>query len=266
MKLKTELVNGTAYAVLTAEGLPIYVHDDGKEVGFDAPAAATKISALNGEARGHREAKEAAEKALKGFEGISDPAAALKALETIANIDAGQLVQAGKVEEIKAAAVKAAEAQVEAAQKAAREQIASITGERDTLKTQLDGAVIGGAFKGSLFVKDKVAVPPHMLQNTYGANFKVEGGKAVPYDAAGNKLFSRVNPGEVADFDEAIELLVSADPYKDHILRGAGQQGSGAQQGQGGGGGKTLPRSQFEKLPPADQAAKMKDGFTLTEG
>lgn len=252
--------------VVVSDGKPVYVHDDGKEVPFDAIAATMSITRLNGEAMGHRRAKEEAEGALKVFEGITDADAARKALETIANIDAGQLVAAGKVEEIKAAAVKAAEAQVEAAQKAAKEQISAITGERDTFAKQLDEALVGGAFKGSPFVKDKVVVPPHMLQNTFGTNFKVEGGKLVPYDAAGNKLYSRSKPGEIAEFDEAIELLVSADPYKEHILKGAVGGGGGAGQGgAGGGAGKTIGRSEFLKLSPADQSAKMKDGTKLVD-
>ena len=35
-------------------GLPVYVHDDGKEIGFDAPLATKKITELNGEAKNHR--------------------------------------------------------------------------------------------------------------------------------------------------------------------------------------------------------------------
>jgi hypothetical protein len=45
------------------------VHDDGKEVAFDAPATVAKIGQLNGEAKGHRERAEAAESKLKAFEG-----------------------------------------------------------------------------------------------------------------------------------------------------------------------------------------------------
>jgi hypothetical protein len=31
-------VNGKQYAEVDAGGLPVYVHDDGKEIGFDAVA------------------------------------------------------------------------------------------------------------------------------------------------------------------------------------------------------------------------------------
>lgn len=39
-------------------------------------------------------------------------------------------------------------------------------------------------------------------------NFKVEDGKIVAYDNAGQKLFSRTRAGEIADIDEALEYLV----------------------------------------------------------
>ncbi|MGU2278523.1 hypothetical protein ACSEOP_16650 [Pseudomonas aeruginosa] len=108
MKLKLD-ENGNA---VLQDGKPIYVHEDGKEAPFDAAAAVAKISALNREAQGHREAKEAAEARAKLFEGIDDPEAAVKALETVKNLKDGDLVTAGKVEEIKSAAKRAAEEQV----------------------------------------------------------------------------------------------------------------------------------------------------------
>lgn len=271
MKLKTidVQVDGktVTVAVLDSAGLPVYVHEDGKEIGFDAAGATSRITALNGEAKTHREAKEKAEGALKAFEGIADPAAAIKALETVANLDQGQLVTAGKVEEIKAAAKKAAEEQVAAAVKGYEDQLTERTGQRDTLQTQLNTSIKGNAFGNSKFVQDKVAVPRPMLEKTYGDHFKVEEGKLVPYDTAGNKIYSRANPGEVAEFDEALEIIISSDPYKDHILKGQVGAGGGASQPGGGqGGGKTISRAEFAKLSPTDQMTKVtKDGFTVTD-
>ena len=65
--------------VVVSDGKPVYVHDDGKKIPFDAPAAMQKISGLNAEAKQYREAKEAAEAKLKAFDVIEDAAAALKA-------------------------------------------------------------------------------------------------------------------------------------------------------------------------------------------
>lgn len=94
MKLKLD-ENGH---VVVQDGRPVYVHEDGKEVVFDAPQTIATISRLNGEAKAHREAKEKAESTLKAFEGIEDPVAAKKALETLKNFDDKKLVDAGEVE------------------------------------------------------------------------------------------------------------------------------------------------------------------------
>ncbi|VEB57570.1 Uncharacterised protein [Escherichia coli] len=87
MKLKTVEINGKQYAEIDTAGLPVYVHDDGKEIGFDAPLATKKITELNGEAKNHRLAKEAAEEKLAKFAAIEDPKKAIEALEMLSKID-----------------------------------------------------------------------------------------------------------------------------------------------------------------------------------
>ena len=81
MKLKLD-ENGH---VAVSDGKPVYVHDDGKEILFDAPATMQKISGLNAEVKQHREAKGTAEAKLKAFDGIEDAAAALKAGERVSD-------------------------------------------------------------------------------------------------------------------------------------------------------------------------------------
>ncbi|MCX5592525.1 DUF6651 domain-containing protein [Alcaligenes endophyticus] len=234
MKLKLD-ENGN---VVLQDGHPVYVHPDGKEAPFDAAAAVSKIAGLNREAQTHREAKEAVEAKIKAFEGIEDADAARKALETIKNLDEGQLVTAGKVEEIKAAAKSAAEAQVTAAAKASAEREKTLQGELDKLQGQLYSEVIGGNFNRSKFINEKFAIPADLVQARFGQAFKVEDGKVVAYDPAGNKIFSRSRPGEVADFDEALEALVDQYPYKEQILKGSQGSGSGAPSNGGGGVGQ----------------------------
>ena len=260
MKLK---LDDAGHAVLS-DGKPVYIHDDGKEAAFDAPETVASIRRLNAEAKSHRERAEAAETKLKGFDGIADAEAARKALETVQNIKDGDLISAGKAEEIKIGAKKAAEEAVAAAQKAFADQLTAVTGERDKLQGDLYAEKVGGAFARSKFVAEKVAVPPPMLEKTFGSNFKVEDGKLVPYDANGSKIFSRVRPTEFADFDEALEILISADPYKDHILKGQVQAGGGAGGGPGQGGKSTITRADFEKLGPAEQMKAAREA-TITD-
>ena len=213
--------------VVVQDGKPIYVHDDGKEVAFDAPATVATITRLNGEAKGHRERAEAAESALKPFKeaGIEDAAAAAKALGIVSNLDAKKLVDAGEVEKVREEAIKAIKAQYE-----------PVLAERDALKESLYAEKIGGAFSRSKLIADKFAIPADLVQARFGGQFKIEEGKTVAYDQSGNKLYSRANPGELADFEEALEIIVDAYPYKENILKGSGASGGGA--GESGGGGK----------------------------
>lgn len=240
MKLKLD-ENGNA---ALSEGKPVYVHDDGREVAFDAPGTVATITRLNGESKSHREAKEAAEKSLKAFEGIDDPKAALAALGTVANLDAKKLVDAGEVERVKSEAVKAVEA-----------KYLPIVEERDTLQGQLVKEKIGGAFTRSPFITEKLAIPADLVEARFGSHFKVEGSEVVAYDHMGNKIYSPSNPGEVAKFDEALDVLVQNYPHRDSILKGSGASGSGASGGGGANGTRNVTRSQFNQLAPAEQAA-----------
>ena len=199
MKLKLD-ANGN---VVVQDGKPVYVHDDGKEVAFDASATVATISRLNAEAKSHREGKEAAEKLLKSFEGIADPAAALKALETVSNLDHKKLIDSGEVEKVKAEITKAFQAQLDES-----------NGKAKTLEQALYGEKVGGAFARSKLIADKLAIPADMVQARFGQSFKIEDGKTVAYDQSGNKIFSRSRPGELADFDEALETLIEQYPCR----------------------------------------------------
>jgi len=250
MKLK---LDEQGHAVLQ-DGKPVYVHDDGKEVAFDAPGTVATITRLNTEAKNHREGKEAAEKLLKAFDGIEDGAAAKKALEIVANLDQKKLVDAGEIEKVKSEIGKAWET-----------KFAEQEGRANTFEKQLYDEKIGGAFSRSKLIAEKLAIPADLVQARFGQAFKIEDGKTVAYDAHGNKIYSRVRPGEVADFDEAMEALVEQYPYRDQILKSSGGNGGGAPNGGGGGGGKkTLTRAQFTALAPAEQATAAREA-TITD-
>lgn len=252
MKLKTVTVGDKTYAEIQ-DGKPVFVHDDGKEIPFDAPQAVATISSRNKEAQGHRERAEKAEESLKKFEGITDAEAAKKALETVSNLDAKKLVDAGKVEEIKKAAIEAVEA-----------KYAPIVEENKTLKGSLFSEKIGGSFARSKLIADKFLIPATMAQDTFGKHFTVEGDKIIAKDSSGNQVFSRKKPGEAADFDEALEIIVEGYPHKASILKGVNANGDGADHSKDGrGGGKTISRDAFEKLDHGARNAKMADGYTV---
>jgi hypothetical protein len=61
--------------VVVQDGNPVYVHEDGKEIPFDAEMAFWQIKSLGQEAGGWRLKPEKAEKVLKAFDGIENPEA-----------------------------------------------------------------------------------------------------------------------------------------------------------------------------------------------
>ncbi|CAB5577204.1 Uncharacterised protein [Pseudomonas putida] len=203
--------------VVVQDGRPVYIEDDGTEVAFDAPGTRNTITRLNAEAKSHRERANDFEKTAKAFEGIEDAAAAKKALEIVANLDAKKLVDAGEIEKVKGEISKAYQTQLDEANAKAQ-----------GFEQQLYAEMIGGNFARSKFIADKLAVPADMVQATFGRNLKIEEGKVVAYDAQGQKIFSRSRPGELADFDEALETLVSQYPHRAHILKSSDANGSGA--------------------------------------
>lgn len=223
MKLKLD-ANGN---VVVQDGKPVYTKDDGTDVAFDAVGTTQAITRLNGEAMGHRERADKAEKAIKAFEGI-DPAAAAQALDTVAKLDQKKLIDAGEVDRVKADITKNWETKVSTAEARAQQ-----------LEQQLNGELIGGNFARSKVVAEKLAIPADLVQAAFGSAFKVEDGRVVAYDKQGQKIYSASNPSELAGFDEALDSLVNAYPNKDQILRGTGASGSGAS---GSPGGSQPPR------------------------
>lgn len=220
--------------VVVEDGKPVYIGEDGKEIAHDAAYTIATIARLNGENKTQRERAEEAEGKLKAFEGIEDPEVAIKALETVASLDSGALVAAGKVKEIQDAAKRAAEEQVAAAIKQANAQLKEVTDERDSIRSELHGEKIGGNFKGSKFIAEKVAVPRDLIEDKFGKNFKYEDKRVVGYGADGQKIYSRSKPGELADFDEALETMIDQYPYKEQILKGTGNSGSDTKHSEGG--------------------------------
>lgn len=242
--------------VVVQDGKPVYVDVDGKEIAFDVVGTQATIGRLNAEAKGHRERAENAEKSLKAFEGIADPAAALKALDTVSKIDQKKLIDAGEVETVRNEISKAFQTQLDQANTKAQ-----------TLEQQLYSEKIGGSFSRSKLIADKLAIPSDLVQARFGQQFKIEDGKTVAYDQHGNKIYSRARPGELADFDEALETLIDQYPHKDHILKSSGASGGGASGGgqSGQGGSKAINRTAFEALDPAARAAHIKDGGKVTD-
>lgn len=248
--------------------LPIFINKEGTEAPFDADSTVDTIGRLNGEAKAHRIAKEAAEAALKPFKdaGIEDPVAAAEAVKLAKNIKEGDLVTAGKVQEIKDAATRTANEAVANATRQAEEKQRALTEQNEKLTQSLNNHIIGGSFAGSKFIAEKLAIPADIAQKVFGDRFKVDDGKLVPLGADGNPIFSATNHGNHADFEEAIQVMVGQYSNKDMILKGSGASGGGAKGGGADTGGKkAITRAAFDAMNPQDRASAMKEGATVTD-
>lgn len=240
MKLKLD-DNGH---VVVVDGKPVYVDDAGKDYPMDVPQMYGKIITLTSEAKSLRTTNQELTDKV-GSIGDLDVEEAKKALGIVKALDEKKLVDAGKIEEIKAAAVKAHEEQSAAAAKAHATELKKVTDELGTLKSQYHSEKINSLFAGSKFIKEKIAVPADLFQAKFGQSIKVEDGQVVAYKPDGNKVYSKVKPGEIADFEEAIEILVDDYADKDNILKGSGHSGGGSDQNNGGGGKTTDKNSNF---------------------
>lgn len=221
-----------------SEGNPIMVTDSG-----ELSVKGDTISRLNGEAKQHRERAEAAETALTAFKDL-DPAKARDAMEKLSKIDQKLLIDAGEIDKVRSEISQQFTAQI-----AEKETALSKSKER------IDQLLIDREFGRSEFIAQKIAVPREMFEATFGRNFKVVDDKVVPYGSDGNPIYSMKNAGEHATVDEAFEILVERYAHKDQILRAPDMSGTGSN-GNGGnrGGGRTVRRAEFEKMPPAQQA------------
>ena len=238
------LLDNNGNAVLK-DGKPVYTHDDGQEIAFDAPASMAKIKELNTESAKHRmDAKSALEK-LKLF-GDIDAEEAAKAIETVKNFDDKKFIDAGEVEALK---------------RTLAETYAAENGKlSDSIKSkdgQIFGLMIGSQFAKSKFLADKVILPADMVQASFGHNFKVEedahGKLQVNGYLNGEKIFSRENPGELAGFEESLKAMIDAYPMKDRILKAPENGGSGSH---GGANNNTGQKDGLSHLSPTERMTR----------
>lgn len=242
-------------------GLPIIIADDGSETGVDAIHLVGKILEVNNEAKKHRlNAEEATEKLAK-FTGIEDPEAAITAMETVKNLDAKQLVDAGEAKKVKDQAVAETK-------KVYEDRLADSQGVVDGLQSQVFTLMVSDKFKSSKVIGTTV-LPPDVAEAYFGKNFKVEekNGKTVVVGYMGDDpIYSKERPGELATFEEALGTVIDQYPMKNDILKGSGGHGSGKPANGGGGGGeKIISRAAFEQKGPAEKMEFSKSGGQLTD-
>lgn len=267
MKIKTITVTidgvATQVAVLDASGLPVYILDDETEQAMDVPAMRTSLAAANAESAERKTKVRELETQVAAFKDI-DPVKAKAALATVANLDNGQLVAIGKVDEAKKAVEEGLKAQYESTVTELRTQLETATTELANTTATLQSRDLSNMFKTSAttedgFIKSKLALPLTAVEAVFSQSWKFEDGKWVAYYADGNRVNSLKNLGAPADFEEAMELLVKKHPDREAYMAGKVGGGGGANGGGGGGdadkdtnpfvvGGKAFNRTAQGKL------------------
>ena len=207
--------------VVLQDGNPVWIGDDGAEVGFDAKANIVAAATAKREAGESRAKLKDAETKLSAFASIDDPAAALKALAFVQSMDGKKVMDD---EGYKKA--------IEAGLKPLQDEVAALKAANGEYESTVYRMQVSDKFNTSKFLKEKsiFGETPDIAQSYFGKNFKVENGNTVAYDNTGSQIYSTSKPGEPATFDEALSFLINAHPQKDHLLRATGGNGSGSQQ------------------------------------
>jgi hypothetical protein len=283
MELVLKMTEDNEHAVLQ-DGKPVYVLTDGdKSEDFvaDVPSMYQNTLKLKGENKQHRDKRKEAEGQLTTFttifDGVDDVAeyktAADKALETVKNLADKELIEAGKVEEVKSDLQKAHDANLAKAQKKFDKQVEDYTGQLGSKDNLIRKLTIGQKFATDPHFngpEPKTNVQPAMAEAYWGHLFTVDEKKTTAdgkplliahHPVTGDEILS-TRPdtvGEIADFSEAISVVIENSPLKDAIIN-SGPAGSGAGGGGGGGGGGTDELSKLQKK--YDEAVAAGDGRT----
>jgi hypothetical protein len=237
--VKTE--KGIKYA---ENGNPFAVGDDGKEIEIDPIALYSKVKELNNENAARRLELRQAKEAAALFDGL-DPDAARAAIDSLAKIDQKKLIDAGKVDEVR---------------QQMKEEYEKKLAAKDTDLSARDKTIydlmVANKFSASSWFngdKPKTVLTPALAKAYWGENFRIEDGRVAAYTSDGKQILSSADPSKPADFDEAIEILISSNPDKDKLLRANG----GGPGGFGGKGGASTVTTfvEFTALPVKEKAA-----------
>jgi len=233
MKLKLD-ENGN---VVVIDEKPVYIDKDEKEVVIDVMQLYSKIQAVNSESAARKRKIQEMEEKLVVLADIENPvewmANAKKAVETVQNLSDKKLIDADKVDELKRQIKEAYDIKLADLETVKTTEIAN----RDKIISDKDGKIyqlmVSSRFASSPFFSgedSKTVLLPEIAESYFGKHFKVEETETGELIVAGyigeDRIPSRNNPGENADFEEAIAEIIDRYPMKDRIFR-AGASGSG---------------------------------------
>ena len=225
--------------------LPVYVDPDGQDLPLDPPAMYQKIQDMGKNNQKDRKKYAELRDQFKIFEGIDDlgdwKKKAEEALVTVQNLADKDLIDARKVEELKKDINSAWEEKLSLKDTAINDMQKEHVVEIENLNKKIRTLLVSNKFASSKHFNgsEKVTVlRPDIGEAYFGKYFAVEEVNNEPvvrayYEPTHETLvISKVNPGEPADFEEALGMIIDRDPDKESLLRGA-KGGSGGQGGSG---------------------------------
>lgn len=252
------------------DGNPVWIGKDGKESPHDAGAILDRLTEVTGESVARKNKVRELESKLEVLSGIEEPekfiADAKKAMVTVKNLDDKQLIDAGKVAEIK----KDLETKLAESQKTFEAELKKRDDIIAAKKEAIESREIKGVFDRSSFIPEKSTLVPSFAFEYFRRNFKVseeENGEmsVIAVRGDGKEIFSAdpKRAGKYATPEEAIEILINEHPDKDRLLKGT-TPGSGTRPGTPG-GKTTISRQQFDGLDATSRSRFIKDGGAVQD-
>lgn len=245
MAIKYKLSEDEKSILVNEEGNPIVINDDfeaGKqEFGLDAIHLYGKVPALQSEAKEHRlKAKEYSEKLLAY--GDLDPKKAFAAIEIAKNLTAGDLTKKEEVERIQKETNNAWAEKFKNTELGYQAAVQDMQVKIDNMDNDLRRSLLSSEFASSPHFNGKApttTLTPDIAEAYFGKNFKIEtneNGLRVPIGYVGGiKILSKKRPGEPADFNESMTVIIDNYSMKDSITPksyGSGSPGGSNYSGQ----------------------------------
>ncbi len=135
---------------------------------------------------------------------------------------------------------------------------ADVVKERDRLKVK-------SMFHSSKRLNDTFDWPADMVGDLFADSFSFEDGKIVASDKHG-KIYSRQRPGEVADFEEATEIMARNHSLSNVLFKKPAMPGAGSGNAPAltPAGPRVMPRRDFEAMNPQKRMAFIKSGGRIS--
>lgn len=268
---------------------PVWIDSEDKEIAYDPKVPHSRLSSARSEARQNAIRVTELDKQVEALAWIGDDPEATRAeLEKLraAHRKTERLAKGGDGDGGEDAA-ELEHLQEQLHQQS--QQIETLEKKLDTSTTELGEAsshintlTVGAEFQRSPWFntwtddekkqrRPKTLLEAEAAEAKFGPHFRPNGtnGVIATYTPRGtDTIYSETEPSKPAGFDEAFGRLFYGWSRHPHYLPSGEPGGMGAREGgelTGGSGAKTLTRTQFDKLSPAERTKHMKEGGTVTE-